>query len=399
MNDSLTRDFLSRRLPAIRQVAPWKTSPAPLKLGIATACALALSACSTMQLPGGLTGSTDRAQPDNEFPRRMYAGIGMGTSRLEPAMSADSSWTVNDKADTAGQVTVGVDVSKTFSVELHSADLGSAGFAPEGQISYQMNGASAIIYAGANRRDRDGINTFGRVGVGAMENSAEGDINYTQVNGTQVLMGAGAEYGWKNGIGVRGEVIVFDKDARFAQLGVVYRLGGENKLSRLAEAPTGAIKEIFAASRAIADKDNDNVADQLDQCPDTAVGIAVDNTGCDLFNGIINGVNFESSSAQLTLTAQSLLDNVAEKLTQHPDVMVAIRAHADSTADDNYNMELSRQRAISVAKYLITRGVPKTLMSARAFGERLPVADNNTIEGKAQNRRVELVANRSPVVQ
>ena len=57
-------------------------------------------------------------------------------------------------------------------------------------------------------------------------------------------------------------------------------------------------------------------------------------------------------------------------------------------------MSLSRSRAITVAKYLINSGVPKNLMSARAFGELVPLSENTTPEGRALNRRVELVASK-----
>ena len=377
---------------------------------------LFLSGCST--IPGN-PASTDDDTITGSFTRQVYGSVGMGASRLEPSIEEGSSWTVNDRVEPAGQITLGADLSKTLSVEMHSADLGSVGLSPQGRINYHMNGVSALIYTGKNRDKRNGLSAYGRIGYGAMDNSAIGEVRFARINDQQVLVGAGAEYGLKNGLGLRGELIVFDRDAQFAQLGVIYRLAPSTKFPLMAEAPSQLptpvmpapvspipvtptqVEEIAAVSRTITPEDNDldGIEDTLDECPGTEPGIAVNVTGCALFNGVIDGVNFEPSSAKLTATAQQLLDNVVATLSENPDVMISIGAHTDNQGDDDFNMSLSRDRAINVATYLIHKGVPKNLMSARAFGELLPIADNESSAGKAQNRRVELVASRIPIAQ
>ena len=121
----------------------------------------------------------------------------------------------------------------------------------------------------------------------------------------------------------------------------------------------------------------------------------VDDSGCAIFNGVVDGVNFARGSSQLTDEAVGILDNVIRTLRAHPDALIAIAAHTDGRGREEDNLALSRERAVSVARYLITRGIPKSLMSARAFGEYQPIADNDTAEGRAMNRRVEIVASKS----
>jgi outer membrane protein OmpA-like peptidoglycan-associated protein len=67
-----------------------------------------------------------------------------------------------------------------------------------------------------------------------------------------------------------------------------------------------------------------------------------------------------------------------------------VEGHTDSTGADAYNQALSERRANSVLRYLVDAGVPASRLSAQGFGESQPVADNDTAEGRAQNRRVVL---------
>jgi outer membrane protein OmpA-like peptidoglycan-associated protein len=67
-----------------------------------------------------------------------------------------------------------------------------------------------------------------------------------------------------------------------------------------------------------------------------------------------------------------------------------VYGHTDSTGSDSYNLALSQRRAASVADYLSARGVQSARLGTRGFGETQPVADNETEQGKAANRRVEI---------
>jgi len=137
------------------------------------------------------------------------------------------------------------------------------------------------------------------------------------------------------------------------------------------------------------DSDNDGVADAIDSCPGTALNAPVDGSGCAFFNGVIEGVNFETGSARLTQEASLILEGVSSTMLQNPDIRVTIEAHTDNRGSASSNLELSKQRAISVAKFLVERGISGSRLQPQAFGESQPRASNATTDGRLANRRVE----------
>jgi OmpA-OmpF porin, OOP family len=101
-------------------------------------------------------------------------------------------------------------------------------------------------------------------------------------------------------------------------------------------------------------------------------------------------VQFEEDSATLLERSQTLLDDVARVLTEHPELTrVQIEGHADSQSGAKHNKKLSQQRVTAVKAYLVTKGVNAKRLTTKAFGESKPIADNTTEEGRAKNRRVE----------
>lgn len=101
-------------------------------------------------------------------------------------------------------------------------------------------------------------------------------------------------------------------------------------------------------------------------------------------------VSFAFDSAALTPAAEVTLDDVAQRLREHTDVRIRIEGHTDSRGSAQYNLRLSEQRAQAVLDYLQSQGVDSTRMSAVGHGEERPVASNDTDEGRALNRRVEI---------
>jgi outer membrane protein OmpA-like peptidoglycan-associated protein len=83
-----------------------------------------------------------------------------------------------------------------------------------------------------------------------------------------------------------------------------------------------------------------------------------------------------------------LLDNVAAVLTSHSQLKIQVEGHTDNQGDDRYNKKLSQRRAEAVVAYLGKKGIAGARLVAKGFGEDKPIADNNTEEGRAQNRRV-----------
>ncbi|MBW2245385.1 MAG: DUF4398 and OmpA-like domain-containing protein [Deltaproteobacteria bacterium] len=104
----------------------------------------------------------------------------------------------------------------------------------------------------------------------------------------------------------------------------------------------------------------------------------------------LGGVLFEFGKADLKPAAETQLSRVAGFLIANPDRDVVIEGHADDVGTDEFNEELSRDRAESVRDYLVLSGVSGSRIVADGFGKRFPVTSNETDAGRAQNRRVEL---------
>lgn len=102
-------------------------------------------------------------------------------------------------------------------------------------------------------------------------------------------------------------------------------------------------------------------------------------------------VLFPFDSAELQAGSQRALDRLARYLQANPGHNILIEGHTDSTGDTAYNQRLSEQRAKSVSRALIQRGVDPSRVRTTGLGENFPVADNKTAAGRSENRRVEVV--------
>ena len=148
------------------------------------------------------------------------------------------------------------------------------------------------------------------------------------------------------------------------------------------------------------DNDMDGIVDNEDNCPNNpeTVNGYKDQDGCpdekpkEIKQALIlKGVNFKTASAELLEESYYVLEKVFNSLEAYPHVRAEIAGHTDNQGSDSYNMALSYDRAKSVMNYLIMRGVSQDRLEARGYGETRPIADNNSSEGRYQNRRVEVV--------
>jgi len=162
------------------------------------------------------------------------------------------------------------------------------------------------------------------------------------------------------------------------------------------------------------DEDGDGVPDSRDKCPGTPKGTPVDANGCPPpapapmpvaaepaplskeETIVIRNVHFEFDKATLTAADRAQLDTVATRLkTEATTARLSVSGHTDSVGRDAYNQRLSEQRAKAVTDYLVSSGVPRaSVVSVKGMGEAQPVADNNTADGRAMNRRTEILIQR-----
>jgi outer membrane protein OmpA-like peptidoglycan-associated protein len=140
------------------------------------------------------------------------------------------------------------------------------------------------------------------------------------------------------------------------------------------------------------DSDGDGVSDDKDKCPDTPAGTKVDANGCPEKKAPSDQtqyINFDFDKAEPQPSSTPKLEQMAQIMNEYPDYSLSIAGHADSKGSDEYNVRLSYERAESARKYLLDKGIPADRIEARGYGEAKPIADNNTEEGRAQNRRVD----------
>jgi outer membrane protein OmpA-like peptidoglycan-associated protein len=107
-------------------------------------------------------------------------------------------------------------------------------------------------------------------------------------------------------------------------------------------------------------------------------------------NLVLTGVTFDFNKSRLTLDAKKVLDFVGQSVKAHPEAKIEIGGYTDSVGSAAYNKRLSLARARAVRAYLIQLGVVADQLTAEGYGKANPVASNETEEGRAQNRRVEL---------
>ncbi|HET8735656.1 MAG TPA: OmpA family protein [Pricia sp.] len=102
------------------------------------------------------------------------------------------------------------------------------------------------------------------------------------------------------------------------------------------------------------------------------------------------GVYFDTNKSAVEGTSEETLNKMAGILKEYPKSNILVEGHTDSAGPDDYNMNLSKQRATSVSDYLLSQGIDKSRLTTKWYGENQPVADNETKEGKSKNRRVEM---------
>jgi len=138
------------------------------------------------------------------------------------------------------------------------------------------------------------------------------------------------------------------------------------------------------------DLDGDGVPDVADRCPNTPAGTAVDANGCPASAPVVlEGVTFVTGSAKLTLASQAPLDRAIAAIRGRTEKFV-IEGHTDNVGNRDANIRLSKARADVVRAYFVSKGIPATQITTVGIGPDQPVASNDTPEGRAKNRRVQL---------
>ena len=150
------------------------------------------------------------------------------------------------------------------------------------------------------------------------------------------------------------------------------------------------------------DRDGDGVGDDNDRCPNEPEtrNDYLDEDGCpDIAPSLVRvtrqrvlpkqNVLFRTGQAIIDTSSFGLLNDILQVLQDAPDMRLRIEGHTDSEGGEATNLELSRERAVAVRKYLVKEGIDPERLIASGFGETRPIDTNRTPRGRSVNRRVE----------
>lgn len=119
-------------------------------------------------------------------------------------------------------------------------------------------------------------------------------------------------------------------------------------------------------------------------------GVSVTRIGDNITLNMPGNVTFALDSADLNSSFFDVLNSVSKVMDEYDKTVVEVAGHTDSTGSDSYNQNLSERRARSVAQYLRTQGIDGDRLMTVGMGERRPIADNGSYDGRQANRRVEI---------
>jgi outer membrane protein OmpA-like peptidoglycan-associated protein len=140
------------------------------------------------------------------------------------------------------------------------------------------------------------------------------------------------------------------------------------------------------------DRQEDKLRKQL-----RGTGVSVTRKGDNIILNMPSNITFDFDSYKLKPNFKPTLDSVVLVLNEFESTLITVKGHTDNKGSEAYNQKLSENRALSVADYLITKGVKQQRVAAIGKGELEPIASNSTANGRAENRRVELTL--EPIVK
>jgi OOP family OmpA-OmpF porin len=313
-------------------------------------------------------------------------------------ISVDNDRPLQDK-DWLYGLGIGKHLNEVLSLELNvnGAQVGGG----VGRADNSFYGASLDLLAVANRHGV--VSPYFSIGAGALQTDRSPGSNATDA---MAQAGVGMFINlWENPDGSSSFALRPDVKARWNEAGAegtlvdyIGTLGFQFSFGAPKPAPAPApvaaptpppAPPAPTPPPAPVDSDGDGVTDNIDRCPNTPSGVAVDAYGCPRQGSItLEGVGFELNSAQLTAESRSVLDGIAADLKKYPRLKIELQGHTDSSGSDAYNLQLSQKRANAVRDYLVEQGVSSSQLTAKGYGESQPIADNTTADGRAKNRRV-----------
>ncbi len=163
---------------------------------------------------------------------------------------------------------------------------------------------------------------------------------------------------------------------------VIGKAAGNTALGAIIGATVGG------ATGAIIGREMDKQAAEIEQ---TVPDARVERVGEGIVVEFSSAVLFGFDQSDLSADARANLDKLVKVLNTYPETNIEVQGHTDSKGTESYNQTLSVKRATSVSDYLVASQIKGERITTKGFGETLPKYDNETDEGRAQNRRVEFL--------
>ncbi|WP_237144630.1 OmpA family protein [Pontibacter pamirensis] len=160
--------------------------------------------------------------------------------------------------------------------------------------------------------------------------------------------------------------------------------------NRLGNTAAGAIvgAAVGGATGAVIGRRMDKQAEELEK---TMEGAKVERVGEAIRVNFDSGILFQVNSAELSPNAKRDIEKLAKTLKDYPGTNVIVEGHTDNSGSYELNQKLSERRAEAVASYARSLGVENGRLQAKGYSYDQPIADNTTVEGRQQNRRVEII--------
>ncbi|WP_201600317.1 OmpA family protein [Psychrobacter submarinus] len=299
------------------------------------------------------------------------------------------------------QVEYGVSNTDAITTDAGGNDLGDSYDAEQEMIS----GNFLVGFEEFSGYTENAFKPYMLVGAGQSDIEIE-DEDGNKVSGTKDTignLGLGAMYRINDALSLRGEARAihnFDNNwwEGMALAGLEVVLGGHLK-------PTVAVPPVVEPDVYVppvvvveedVDSDGDGVVDSLDACPGTPMNVVVDERGCPVPVDITDELKmelrvfFDNDKSNIKAQYQPEIAKVAEKMREYPNSTARIEGHASKTGPSaRYNQRLSEARAVAVKSMLTNEfGIAPNRLSTVGYGYDRPIADNDTEEGRAMNRRV-----------
>lgn len=297
------------------------------------------------------------------------------------------------KDDWGGGLGVGKMLDEHFNVELKGF---YQRFSGETGGSWDMTGGTADVQYYINR---DTFSPYTVFGLGAMNTSHGGDsgtgfigeagAGFTYELMDNLLIRSDVRYRYNNNFNAHLQSGTDEFHDMVVNLGFVIPFGAK-PTQTVAQAEPEPIAAPVVADCSTLDDDNDGVNNCDDKCPNSLSDIQVSKYGCWIVD-----VKFDNDKAIIKEQYYPNLDNVAEAIKNHPEANIEVQGHTSKTGGFKHNMDLSERRAKAVKDYLL-RGNDLPNVSSRGYGWTRPIDTNDTEEGRANNRRVQLEVDGRP---